>query len=247
MKKALLPALVIAVGAYYVLAPTGNNDSDPGAHQPPDSMALPDPAPAATSTLAATAGTAPASGSAVLRSPFGRAAPAPARPLADRVQERREHMLAMGINTPDAYYAMSLHELRQRAASKDVMAMLQLAVQYGAETSDLEGEAGYDPAIDPRTEQKKYLVSAVNAGHIRSAAVLARLYSQENNAVDAYAWHLLAERLGDSSGSTWARETFARVSQAHRQAAGEKAQALFSQANQRFVVQPAGGAAAAAP
>ena len=198
MKKALLPVLVIAVGAYYFLAPTGNAGMTPIA-QPPQSQPLPEAAPAAKSTLAARAAPAAAPGSAALVSPFGRGAPAPARLLSDRVRERREHMLAMGINTPDAYYLMSLHELRQRAEKKDVMALLQLAVQYGAETSDLEGDADYDPAIDPRKEQKNYLVSAVNAGHIHSAAILARLYAQENSAVDAYAWHLLAERLGDAS------------------------------------------------
>ena len=247
MKKALLPVLVIVVGAYYFLAPTGNAGIDPIMHKPLHSLKLPEAAPAAKSTLAVTAAPRPAPGSAALVSPFGRGVPAPARPLTDRVQERREHMLAMGINTPDAYYVMSLHELRERAEKKDVMALLQLAVQYGAETSDLEGEAGYDPAIDPRKEQKKYLIAAVNAGHIHSAAILARLYAQENNAVDAYAWHLLAERLGDSSGSTWGRETFARLSYASRQAAEKRAQELFSQANQRFGAPPAAGAATAAP
>lgn len=177
--------------------------------------------------------------SSVLASPFGRGAPPLPRPMAERVAERKQHMKALGINTSDEYHNMPFAQLRQRAAQHDVMAMLQLAMQYGSESADLEREADYDANVDPQQEQKKYLAAAVNAGHIRSAAILARLHWQDGTSADAYAWQLLAERLGDSSGSQWAHKTFSNMSAADRLAAEQKAQALYQQATLRFF-SPAG-------
>lgn len=175
-----------------------------------------------------------ARGDSVWRSPFAKGEPPPPRSLAERMRERKTVMQALGLRTSDDYYTMSLKELQQRAEMKDVLAMLQLAVQFGTESADLERDADYDFAVDPKTEQKKYLAAALNAGHAHSAALLATLYWQDNQLVDAYAWNLLAQRVNDSSGEEWSRGAFAGLTPDQRQAAEKKADAFMQEANKRF-------------
>lgn len=186
-------------------------------------------------TLPAGAAVAPAvPGNPVYWSPFSASsATATVKTMDERIAARRELMKTMGINTPEEYFRMSLGELRKRAASKDVMALLQLAAQFEGENDALEADPDYDFSTSPADQQTKYLTEAVSAGHLHSASILARRHLASGAPVDGLAWQLYAEKLGYAREQAWASKAFSHLSPDQRQRAEMKASTLYQQAYQR--------------
>jgi hypothetical protein len=181
--------------------------------------------------------TQPAEGQASwTKSPFAKGAPPVQASLAARIEQRKERMKAKGIDTPPEYNTMDLKTLHSRAKRGDLFAMLQLAEQYAEEADALESDPAFDVKQSPNTLSKKYLADAMAAGHNHSAAVLAKKHAEEHNPVDAYAWHVLSERLGDTSNTTLFRQsnTFGNLSYEQRQLAEQKAAELFKLKMKRF-------------
>ncbi|NVE00315.1 hypothetical protein [Massilia sp. BJB1822] len=130
------------------------------------------------------------------RSPFGRAAPlAENRPRA--IERRKEQMKEGGYYTPDEYFTLPLKELQKRAKAGDIYALLQLGQQYYYEGPALLEEDGYKLDEDPRFVGKRHFADAAVGGHGQMPAVLTRLYAAEGDMVNAYAWQLFGEQLGE--------------------------------------------------
>lgn len=170
------------------------------------------------------------------KSPFAKGAPPAQASLEARIEQRKERMKAKGIDTPPEYNTMDLKTLHSQAKRGDLFAMLQLAEQYAEEADALESDPAFDVKQSPNALSKKYLADAMAAGHNHSAAVLAKKHAEEHNAVDAYAWHMLSERLGDTSNTTLFRQsnTFGNLSYEQRQVAERKAAELFKLKMKRF-------------
>ncbi|AKU21644.1 hypothetical protein [Massilia sp. NR 4-1] len=130
------------------------------------------------------------------RSPFGRAAPlAESRPRA--IERRKERMKEGGYYTPEAYFTLPLKELQKRAKAGDIYALLQLGQQYYYEGPALLEEDGYKLDEDPRFVGKRHFADAAVGGHGQMPAVLTQLYAAEGDMVNAYAWRLFGEQLGE--------------------------------------------------
>jgi hypothetical protein len=65
----------------------------------------------------------------------------------------------------------------------------------------------FDPKADYPTLARQSFSQALASGNIRSAGIIAEMYLQENNPVDAYAWHLISKRLDDSISAEWFQTT----------------------------------------
>ncbi|UTY60206.1 hypothetical protein [Massilia sp. erpn] len=130
------------------------------------------------------------------RSPFGRAVPlADSRPRP--IERRKEQMKAGGYYTPEEYFTLPLKELQTRAKAGDIYALLQLGQQYYYEGPALQEEEGYQLDEDPRFVGKRHFAAAAVGGHGQMPAVLAQLYAAEGDMVNAYAWQLFGEQLGE--------------------------------------------------
>ncbi|MBB3118408.1 hypothetical protein FHS03_001439 [Massilia violacea] len=130
------------------------------------------------------------------RSPFGRAAPlAESQPRA--IERRKEQMKEGGYYTPEEYFTLPLKELQKRAKAGDIYALLQLGQQYYYEGPALLEEDGYQLDEDPRFVGKRHFADAAVGGHGQMPAVLAQLYAAEGDMVNAYAWRLFGEQLGE--------------------------------------------------
>jgi hypothetical protein len=161
-----------------------------------------------------------------LGSPFGNGLPAKERVAAkpQHVLARQKKMESLGYGSPPAYYDMSLNTLKALAKKGDGDAMLQLAEQYSEEANFLASDPDYPKGEDLKMLAKQYLVDAVNAGYSRAAAILSKKHFEENNPVEAYAWKMMSEKLGDGNNSVWGKETnqFASLTEEQKQLANAK-------------------------
>lgn len=159
--------------------------------------------------------------------------------LIDRVKlisDRKARMKKLGYETPEIYYSMSLKKLRALAKTGDMFALAQLGEQYFSESDVLELDPDYDFSVSPRGEAKKYLTLAINAGHVRVAAVLAKQYAAEGQMVEAYAWNILAEKVGDFSGRAWGKEAYNNLTVHERRVANLRSEEMLAIALKRFSV-----------
>lgn len=228
INKFLLGGACVAIAA--VLVMNGASDAQPDASGKTPAA---DGVPGAIAQVAAQPAEGQASWS---KSPFAKGAPAAQASQATRIEQRKERMKAKGIDTPPEYDTMDLKTLHSQAKRGDLFAMLQLAEQYAEEADALESDPAFDVKQSPNALSKKYLADAMAAGHNHSAAVLAKKHAEEHNPVDAYAWHMLSERLGDTSNTTLFRQsnTFGNLSYEQRQVAERKAAELFKLKMKRF-------------
>lgn len=146
---------------------------------------------------------------------------------------RRKKMEALGYMVPPAYYNKNLATLRDMARQGDAYALVHLGEKYYFELNGQKANPEYDPAMDYPAAAKKSFSEALAVGNIRSAGIISELYLQENNAVDAYAWHLLSRRLGDSISAEWFEKTttYANLSEQQKQQALAKLPDLVSNIN----------------
>ncbi|MEC5160559.1 hypothetical protein [Janthinobacterium sp. CG_S6] len=146
--------------------------------------------------------------------PSGDAAPVAAPPVAPgpeviTAQEdaRRKKMAALGYMVPPDYYSKDLKTLRQLANGGDAYAMVHLGEKYYFELNGNKSNPEYESGTDYSAAAKESFKLALAAGNIRSAGIISELYLQENNAVEAYAWHIVSEKMGDSISADWFRGT----------------------------------------
>lgn len=130
---------------------------------------------------------------------------------------RRKKMAALGYMVPPAYYSKNLATLKEMARQGDAYALVHLGEKFYFELNGQKNNPEYDPAMDYPAAAKKSFSEALAAGNIRSAGIISELYLQENNVVDAYAWHLLSKKLGDSISAEWFEKTAAHASLSEQQ------------------------------
>jgi hypothetical protein len=165
-------------------------------------------------------------------SPFGSgqvaAAETPHRPA--YIIARQKKMESLGYGSPPEYYEMDLKTLKRLAKQQDVFALLQLAEQYYNEERRLSSDPEFPKNEDPKQLAKQYLANAAGAGHSRAAAILARHYFDENDQVNAYAWRLVSEQIGDGSNPVWGPDTnqFAGLSDAQIKLARARFDGIWS-------------------
>jgi len=127
---------------------------------------------------------------------------------------RHEKMKRLGYETPAKYYEMTLAQLEELAKNGDVHAMIQLAEQYHSEQDYIRNTPGFDRSRNPRDIAMENLEKAIRAGYTQAASVAAIQKVEDNNLVDAYAWHLLAQRLNEHTNDKLYETdaTFAKMS-----------------------------------
>lgn len=146
---------------------------------------------------------------------------------------RRKKMEKLGYMVPPDYYTKNLASLRQLAQRGDAFALVHLGEKYYFELNGQRSNPEFDPAMNYPDAAKKSFSEALAVGNIRSAAIISEIYLQENNAVDAYAWHLLSKQLGDSISAEWFEKTklFASLSEQQKQQAQAKLPYLVNNIN----------------
>lgn len=165
----------------------------------------------------------PHAATAASASPFGAgAAVVGAERLAPHVLARQERMTRLAYATPERYYRMGLAQLQALAGKGDADAMLQLAEQYREAGAALASDPAYPRGAERDALANGYLESALNAGRSRAAALLARRFLDENRLIDAYAWHLMAQRTGGGDLFEAGADPFASLGEAEKNLANEK-------------------------
>ena len=145
----------------------------------------------------------------------------------------RKKMEALGYMVPPSYYAKNLTTLREMGRQGDAFALVHLGEKYYFELNGQKNNPEFDPAMDYPAAAKKSFSEALAVGNIRSAGIISELYLQENNPVDAYAWHLLSKRLGDNISAEWFEKTnvHASLNEQQKQLALAKIPELMSNIN----------------
>lgn len=145
---------------------------------------------------------------------FGQADATSAPPQPAHIHARQKKMESLGYGSPPEYYEMDLKTLKKLAKLHDGDAMLQLAEQYYNEANIIYSDPEFPKNGDPKAIAKQYLTEAFGAGFSRAASVLAKHSFDENDLVEAYAWRLVAEKVGDSDNPVWGGNTnqFANLS-----------------------------------
>ncbi|MCX7206912.1 MAG: hypothetical protein NT086_13200 [Proteobacteria bacterium] len=148
---------------------------------------------------------------------------------------RRKKMEALGYMVPADYLTKDVQSLKKLAKSGDAYAMVHLGEKYYFELNKNPENPDYDPQTDYANQAKSTFKDALVAGNIRSAGIISELYLQENNLIDAYAWHLISDRLGDSISADWFRTTkvYTEASDQLKQAAKAKLPGLIAELDGR--------------
>lgn len=120
---------------------------------------------------------------------------------------RRQKMEKLGYMLPPDYYRKDLASLKKLAKSGDGFAMMHLGERYYFELNGQPQHPDYDARLDYRELARQEFMASLVAGKVRPAGIISELYLQEHNVVDAYAWHLLSDKLGDSISADWFRRT----------------------------------------
>lgn len=120
---------------------------------------------------------------------------------------RRQKMEKLGYMLPPDYYRKDLASLKKLAQAGDGFAMMHLGERYYFELNGQPQHPDYDAKLDYRELARQEFMASLVAGKVRPAGIISELYLQEHNVVDAYAWHLLSDKLGDSISADWFRRT----------------------------------------
>lgn len=146
---------------------------------------------------------------------------------------RRKKMQALGYMVPTDYYQKDLRTLRQMAKNGDAYAMVHLGEKYYFELNGRDQSPDFEKGVDYAAQARQSFSQALAAGNIRSAAIISETYMQENKRVEAYAWHLLSEQLGDSISAEWFKRTqlYTSLTAQEKKSAQEKMPALIENLN----------------
>jgi hypothetical protein len=126
---------------------------------------------------------------------------------------RYEKMKRLGYQTPAMYYQMSLGQLKALAKNNDPYAMLQLAEQYFSEYDYIKGDPDVDKSRKPREIAMENIEHAARVGHTHAAEVAAIQMVEQNDLIEAYAWHMFAQSFNDHSNDNLYKQdgTFAKM------------------------------------
>lgn len=146
------------------------------------------------------------------------------------VAAREKKMESLGYGSPPVYYDMDLGTLKKLARQGDGDAMLQLAEQYYNEGNFISSDPEFPKNEDPKLLAKQYLANAVGAGYSRAASILAKHYVEENDLINAYAWRLVAEKIGDANNQVWGKNTnqFSSLDEAQLRSAQARFDSIWS-------------------
>lgn len=144
---------------------------------------------------------------------------------------RRKKLEQLGYMLPPDYYTKDLKALKRMAKTGDAFAMMHMGEKYYFELQGQPSHPEFDKNMDYAKAAKTSFQDALIAGNIRSAGIIAELYYQEKNALEAYAWHLVSDQLGDDISADWFRRTdMAQNSSADlKQAAAERAAQILNE------------------
>nr|CCO25567.1 Hypothetical protein HCH_06672 [uncultured bacterium] len=120
---------------------------------------------------------------------------------------RRKKMEALGYMLPPDYYKKDINTLRQLAKNGDAFAMVHLGEKFYFELNGRPQNPDFEKGVDYASQARLSFSQALAAGNIRSAAIISETYLEENKRVEAYAWHILSEQLGDSISADWFKRT----------------------------------------
>ena len=120
---------------------------------------------------------------------------------------RRKKLHDLGYMVPPEYYEKNLKTLKQMAKKGDAYAMVHLGEKYYFELNGQTQHPEYESNVDYNRAAKQSFQDALAAGNVRSAGIIAELYFQEKNSLEAYAWHLVSGRLGDDISAEWFSRT----------------------------------------
>jgi hypothetical protein len=143
----------------------------------------------------------------------------------------REALRALGYHIDAKYYKMSLAELRRAAARQDAQALMHLAERYLFALDGRRQDPEFQPGFDYRQAAREALQQALAAGNRHSAAVISESFLTEGRIVEAAAWNLMAQRLGDKLSADWFLGTadYKQMSPEQREKARQMAEQLWAQ------------------
>lgn len=144
---------------------------------------------------------------------------------------RRKKLEQLGYMLPPDYYTKDLKALRKMAKTGDAFAMMHMGEKYYFELQGQPSHPEFDKNMDYAKAAKTAFQDALVAGNIRSAGIIAELYYQEKNPLEAYTWHLVSDQLGDDISADWFRRTdMAKNTSADlKQAAAERAAQILNE------------------
>jgi TPR repeat protein len=120
---------------------------------------------------------------------------------------RRKKLEKLGYMLPPEYYSKDLKTLRKMAKAGDAYAMMHMGEKYYFEIQGQINHPEYEQGMDYKKSAKEIFQDALIAGNIRSAGIIAELFYQEGNVVEASAWFIVAAQLGDDISAEWFSRT----------------------------------------
>ncbi|ABC33303.1 conserved hypothetical protein [Hahella chejuensis KCTC 2396] len=113
----------------------------------------------------------------------------------------------MGYLIPPELHSYNLTTLESLATQGDTNAMVHLGERYLYFIKDNPRHPDFRKNVNYPALAKSYFGEALKRGHKHAAAILSEAYFSEDRMVEAYAWNLVAEKLGDQLSVDWFRST----------------------------------------
>jgi hypothetical protein len=108
--------------------------------------------------------------------------------------------------------------------------MMHMGEKYYFEIQGQINHPEYEQGMDYKKSAKEIFQDALIAGNIRSAGIIAELFYQEGNVVEASAWFIVAAQLGDDISAEWFSRTqmSRQTTQEIRNAAASRAVSILA-------------------
>lgn len=113
----------------------------------------------------------------------------------------------LGYHIHERYYLMPLMKLRQTASAGDVQALTHLAERYLFFLDGKPQEPEFEQGFAYRDAAREALKQAYLGGNLHAAAIISESFLLDKRPLDAAAWNLIAERVGDKLSTDWFRDT----------------------------------------
>ncbi|MBU6951087.1 hypothetical protein [Hahella sp. HN01] len=131
--------------------------------------------------------------------------PAAEMSLAERYP--KQWLEDMGYLIPPELHSYDLTTLESLATQGDTNAMVHLGERYLYFIKDNPRHPDFRKDVNYPALAKSYFGEALKRGHKHAAAILSEAYFSEDRMVEAYAWNIVAEKLGDQLSVDWFRST----------------------------------------
>ncbi len=123
--------------------------------------------------------------------------------LSEEEKAQHEKLEKLGHLIPIEYYNYGLETLKQLAENGDAYASFHLGERYYYQLLNDPNHQDYDDSMDYKAAARSAFSQALHHGNRHAAAVISELNMQEENHENAYAWHLVAQDLGDTPATEW--------------------------------------------